>query len=102
MNVVSRKAVRAAQARHPQCRKWLDDWWKTARDAHWTNLHDVRKAYPSVDQVGRCLVFDAPGARRLIVGNYYSKPAAEGTGTLYFKHFLTHAEYDRGNWKRDC
>jgi len=102
MNVVSRPAVRTAQARHPQCRKWLEDWWKTARDAHWTNLHDVRKAYPTVDQVGGYLVFNAPGARRLIVGVYYARPEAKGTGTLYFKHFLTHGEYDRGDWKKDC
>ena len=102
MNVISRRAIRAAQARHPQCRKWLEDWWKTARDAHWTNLHDVRKAYPTVDQVGGCLVFNATGARRLIVGVYYARPEANGTGTLYFKHFLTHDQYDRGDWKKDC
>jgi mRNA interferase HigB len=102
MNVVSRPAVRAAQARHPQCRNWLDDWWKTARKAQWTNFHDVRTAYPTADQVGRCLVFDAPGARRLIVGVYYSKPEKEDSGTLYVKNFLTHAEYDRSDWKKDC
>jgi mRNA interferase HigB len=102
MNVISRRAVRAAQLRHPQCHKWLDDWWKTTREAHWTNLQDVRQAYPSADQVGGCLVFNAPGARRLIVGVYYSRPERERSGTLYFKHFLTHAEYDRGDWKKDC
>jgi mRNA interferase HigB len=102
MNVVSRKAVRAAQTRHPQCRKWLDDWWKTSRDAHWTSLHEVRLAYPTADQVEGCLVFNAPGARRLIVGVYYSRPKVVGTGTLYVKHFLTQAEYDRGDWKKDC
>jgi mRNA interferase HigB len=59
-------------------------------------------AYPTADQVGRCLVFDAPGARRLIVGVYYSKPEKEDSGTLYIKHSLTHAEYDRGDWKKDC
>lgn len=65
-------------------------------------MHDVRQTYPTADQVGGCLVFNAPGARRLIVGVYYGRPGALDTGTLYFKHFLTHAEYDRGNWKKDC
>jgi len=23
-------------------------------------------------------------------------------GTLFVKHFLTHAEYDKNTWKRDC
>lgn len=102
MNVISRRAVRKAQSRHPQCRKWLEDWWQTGCKAHWTSLHDVRQAYAAVDQVGGCLVFNAPGARRLIVGVYYARPKALGTGTLYFKNFLTHAEYDRGDWKKDC
>jgi mRNA interferase HigB len=102
MNVINRQAVRAAQARHPQCRKWLEDWWQTTRDAHWTSLHDVRTAFPTADQVGDCLVFNAPGARRLIVGVFYSQPGVTGTGTLYFKHFLTHSEYDRDDWKKDC
>jgi len=102
MNVISRPVIRAAQNRHPQCRKWLDDWWQTARNAHWTSLQDVRQAFPSVDQVGGCLVFNASGARRLIVGVYYSRPSDPDSSTLYCKHFLTHAEYDRGDWKKDC
>jgi len=102
MNVISRPAVRIAQSRQPQCRKWLEDWWHLTREAHWTSLQDVRQAFPTVDQVGGCLVFNAPGARRMIVGVYYARPDAKDTGTLYFKHFLTHAEYDRGAWKKDC
>ena len=23
-------------------------------------------------------------------------------GTLFVKHFLTHAEYDKDRWKKDC
>ncbi len=38
----------------------------------------------------------------MIVGVYYARPEDTGTGTLYVKHFLTHAEYDRGDWKKDC
>ncbi len=102
MNVISRREIREAQARHAICHNWLERWLDTALKATWSSLWDVRKAYPSVDQVGGCLVFNATGARRLIVGVYYSRPGVDGTGTLYIKHFLTHAEYDRGNWKKDC
>jgi mRNA interferase HigB len=102
MNVVSQRAIREAQSRHPICRKWLDAWFETAIKASWTSLWDVRKSYPSADQVGGCLIFDATGARRLIVGVYYSQPGNSNTGTLYIKGFLTHAEYDRGSWKKDC
>ena len=30
----------------------------------------------------------------------WSEISNEATRTL--KHFLTHAEYDRGKWKKDC
>jgi mRNA interferase HigB len=102
VNVINRNSVRAAQQRHPQCRKWLDDWWSITRKATWTSLADVRRDYSTTDQVGGCLVFDAPGGRRFIVGVYYARPDAPDTGTLYIKHFLTHAEYDRNTWKKDC
>jgi mRNA interferase HigB len=101
MNVISRHAIHEAQARHPFCRKWLEAWWKNARREQWTDLQDVRQTYATADQVGKFLVFNAPEGKRLIVGvRYASKDAAHG-GTLFVKHLLTHAEYDRGNWKQD-
>jgi len=65
------------------------------------SLHDVRVVYPSADQVGGCLVFNACGNKyRLIVGLKYADQVQ--WGTLWFKHFLTHAEYDKAQWKGDC
>ncbi|MCA9222031.1 MAG: type II toxin-antitoxin system HigB family toxin [Planctomycetales bacterium] len=52
------------------------------------------------DQGGACLVFDASGARRLICNVRYATPTRQGT--LYVWHFLTHAEYDRNDWKDIC
>ena len=57
--------------------------------------------YPSADQVGGCLVFDACGNRyRLIVGVVYADETKGGT--LFVKQFLTHAQYDKGKWKESC
>jgi mRNA interferase HigB len=42
------------------------------------------------------MVFNVKGNRyRLIVSINYSRQL------IYFKYFLTHAEYDRDNWKND-
>jgi mRNA interferase HigB len=60
----------------------------------------VRQTYASADQVGDYLVFDVPEAKRLIVGVKYAHGSPPQGGTLFVKHFLTHADYDRGNWKR--
>ena len=101
MNVISRPAVDRAIRHHLDTGPWLNAWWKTARCADWRSLADVRAAYQRADQVGSCLVFDVLGNRyRLIVGVRYSTPAHGGT--LFVKHFLTHAEYDKDYWKDDC
>ena len=98
MNVISRPAIREAQQRHPDAADWLDNWWQVAKLAQWRNLHDVRVPYPAADQVGRYLVFNVRGNKhRLIVGVRYATD--KHSGTLFVKHFLTHAEYAKGFWK---
>jgi len=100
MNVISRRAIRAAQLANPRCRTWLEEWWRNVKRAQWTSLHDVRQTYTSADQVGGYLVFDAPEGKRLIVGVRYAQDDPPGGGTLFVKHFLTHRDYERGTWKR--
>jgi mRNA interferase HigB len=99
MNVISRRAIREAQLSNPQCRKWLDAWWKNAKRAQWTSLHNVRQTYRSANQVAGYLVFDAPEGKRLIVGVIYARGIPPRGGTLFVKHFLNHREYERGSWK---
>ena len=99
MNVISRQAIRAAQLSNPQCRNWLGAWWKNAKREQWRSLIDVRKSYASADQVGDCLVFNAPEGMRLIVGYSYAYGDPPKGGTLFVKCFLTHRDYERGNWK---
>lgn len=100
LNVISRPAVDVAIARYPQCAAWLNAWWQRARHERWRSLQEVRLVYPQTDRVGSCLVFNANAGRRLIVGIRYASPFRGGT--LFVKHFLTHAEYDRDDWKKDC
>jgi mRNA interferase HigB len=100
MNVICRRAIVDAQKRFPRSRNWLDCWWRTAKRAQWTSLADVRTTYASADHVGRFLVFDAPEARRLIVGVRYARKTPPRGGTLFVKGLLTHAEYDRAQWKQ--
>jgi mRNA interferase HigB len=101
VNVISRPAIDAAIARHPVAAGWLETWWTTAKSARWERLHDVRSDYPSADQYGRCLIFNARGNKyRMIVRIVYADEWQNGTA--FIKHFLTHAEYDKGSWKGLC
>jgi len=82
---------------HPEAKSALLRWAAIAKVSQWRNLADVRNSFRSADQVCECMVFDILGNNyRLITRVYY----ADQTVTLY--HFLTHKEYDRERWKKDC
>jgi mRNA interferase HigB len=101
MHVISRPAIREAIDRHTDAAGWLNHWWHLATKSRWASLGDVRHVYSNADQVGGCLVFNVCGNRyRLIVGVKYADELQNGT--LWVKHFLTHAEYSKNQWKRDC
>ncbi len=100
MNVFSRKALQIAARRHPEGANWLAGWYAVAKRARWTNLHDVRADFPAADQVERCLVFNAPQGRRLIVRVVFADE--HQNGTLFVKAYLTHARYDQSRWRGDC
>jgi mRNA interferase HigB len=101
MHVISRPALIAASRRHPDAAGWLSLWWSLASRARWESLHEVRAQYPAADQVGGCLIFNARGnAYRLICRVTYANQWQQGT--LLVKHFLTHAEYNKNEWKKDC
>lgn len=74
--------------------KPLDVWYRVAKRADWTNLSDVRVAFPSADAVGKYTVFNIKGnAYRLVVEINYR------TGRVFIRHVLTHQEYDKEKWK---
>lgn len=100
MHIIARPKLAEFTQKHSQARDWLWAWWKLAARERWTSLDDVRLVYPTVDQVCRCLVFDKGNDFRLIVKVSYANEHTRGT--LFIKHFLTHAQYDRGTWKKDC
>jgi len=101
MHINSRRSIDAARQRHPTARSWLDTWWRVASKSRWTSLTDVRCSYRDTDEVGQCLVFDVRGNDfRLICRMTYANRWTDGT--LLVKHFLTHAEYDKNKWCKDC
>jgi len=70
-------------------------WYKTVKRAEWKSLGDVRRDYPSADQVGNVLIFNVLGGNyRLIVRITYSGQR------IYVKALMTHREYDRKEWMK--
>ncbi len=101
MHVLARSTIARFSQEHADARDWLAKWWEVASKAHWTNLEDVRATYATADQIGGCLIFDCKGNDyRLVVQVSYRNEHTGGT--LFVKHFMTHAEYSKDRWKDCC
>jgi mRNA interferase HigB len=82
-------------ASDPTVERPIGEWHKVAKHAEWQNIVDVRKVYPHADPVGQYTVFNIKGdTYRLIVKIEYRWQM------IFVKHLLTHAEYDKGEWKQ--
>lgn len=95
MHVISYKAIREFVAEHADAEEALRAWYKAAGKAKWSNLSEVKREFPHADLVGRFTVFNIKGNRYRLIAeiNYRSQ-------ILFVRYVLTHAEYDRGRWKR--
>lgn len=81
---------------HPEVALPLDNWYRVAKSAKWSNINDVRQVYPRADAAGNFTVFNIKGNNyRLIVDIVYL------TQRIYIKYVLTHADYDKEAWKND-
>lgn len=96
MHLIAITRLREVAAKYPDVSVQIEDWYTVVKAATWQNLNEVQKSYASTEAVGNFTVFNIKGNRyRLIVGINYVKQ------TIYFKYFLTHAEYDKDEWKND-
>jgi mRNA interferase HigB len=96
MHLISIRNLRVDTARYPDVKKQVNDWYTAVSKANWNNLEDVRQIYRDAEAVGNFTVFNVKGNDyRLIVGIDYENQA------VYYKYFLTHAEYDKDRWKND-
>ena len=97
MHLISIRNLRFDSARYLDAKRQVNDWYTTVRKANWENLEDVRQIYRDAEAVGNFTVFNIKGNDyRLIVGIDYENQ------TVYYKYFLTHAEYDKDRWKNDA
>lgn len=94
MRIIKRGALVQFWERHPDARASLESWYAVVRNAVWKSPAEMKQVYPSADLFGRRTVFN-------IVGNKYRLIARVNyqTQRVFVLFILTHAEYDRGDWK---
>ena len=96
MHIISKKKLKEFWQKHPNAELNLQTWYKITKKARWTNFVELRQAFPSADLVQNFTVFNISGNNyRLIVLVDYKYQE------VYISYILTHAEYDKQNWKKD-
>src|SRR4051812_47788612 len=95
--IISWRAIREFVEAHPEDESAPDAFarrYDLVRNNRFANFNEVRRTFPSADLVGDLIVFNIRGNRyRLVARFVYEK------GRVYIRRVLTHAEYDRGDWK---
>ena len=95
MHVITRRTLLQFAAAHPDAYSPLDDWYRITKRLTWKSIVDVRKTFPHADAAGGLTIFNVAGNKyRLITEINYKG------GRVYIIRALTHAEYNKGDWKR--
>ena len=96
MHIISKKKLKEFWQKHTNAEANLRTWYKITKKARWTNFVELRQAFPSADLVENFTVFNVSGNNyRLIALVDYKYQE------VYIRYILTHAEYDKQNWKKD-
>jgi mRNA interferase HigB len=94
MHVITRKRLNEFAVLHPTARSALANWYQVMKKNTFGSFVEVRRWFPSADQVGKFTVFNIGGNKaRLIAAIHYNR------GKVYIRQVLTHKEYDDGKWK---
>lgn len=96
MHLISARKIKEASALYPDVEDVIKNFCKKVEKSMWQNLIEVQQDYRDAEAVGEFTVFNIKGNKyRLILDINYTDQLA------YFKYFLTHAEYDKEQWKND-
>jgi mRNA interferase HigB len=95
VRIISKQALIEFAERHSGALVPLMNWYRITRRADWHSLADTKTDFGHADAVGRRTVFNIHGNHYRLVArvNYKSK-------RVFVLYILTHADYDKGGWKR--
>jgi mRNA interferase HigB len=95
MCVVSFSALKAFWRVQPDAEPNLRSWATVVERANWKNPVEMKRAFGYADLVGRRTVFNVAGNKYRLIAriNYISQK-------VFVLYLLTHAEYERGAWRK--
>lgn len=96
MHLITISNLRQDATPYPDVQKQLQEWYDIVRTTEWQSLIDVQSIYRDAEAIGNFTIFNIKGNKyRLIVSIDYEEQL------VYYKYFLTHAEYDKEQCKND-
>jgi len=94
MQTLGQIVLQDAALKHADAKRPITAWLASVSAAQWRNLVDLKADMPSADYVPPFTVFNVKGnTYRLISVVDYSEKV------VVVRDLLTHADYDKGNWK---
>jgi mRNA interferase HigB len=94
MHVITRKRLKEFAEQRPDTESALARGYREVKRRNFSSFADLRRVFPSADQVGKLTVFNIGGNRvRLIAAMHYNRRR------VYIRAVLTHKEYDTSKWK---
>lgn len=94
MKLISNKALREFAAIHPDAEAPLQAFRHLVEKGRYDSFAALRATFRGVDKVGDRFVFNIGGNKYRLIASI-----AFTAELLWVKAVLTHAEYDKGEWK---
>ncbi|TMH09827.1 MAG: type II toxin-antitoxin system HigB family toxin [Betaproteobacteria bacterium] len=95
MHVIAKPALVEFWTKHPDAEAPLQAWYRVMENEVFVDFNELRETFASADYVDGRTVFNIGGNKyRLVAAIHYNRHK------VYIRALLTHAEYDRGRWKR--
>ena len=95
MHIIAKPALVEFWAKHADAESPLLAWYRTMASEVFADFNDLRATFGSADYLDGLTVFNIGGNKyRLIAAIHYNRHK------VFIRAVLTHAEYDRGDWKR--
>ncbi len=95
MRVITKRRINDFIAQYSDSESSLLKWYKIVTRTDFTSFSNLKQSFSSADLVDNLTVFNISGNKyRLIAAIHYNR------GIIYLRCIMTHAEYDKGKWKK--
>jgi len=95
MRIISKRPLREFWLTHPEAKPALIEWFGKVSKLVANSFPNLRDTFSSADYVDGFTLFDIGGNRyRIAAVIHYDKQR------MYIRAVMTHAEYDRNDWRK--